>query len=177
MDAKLAQMVQQGNREAFGQLVRRYGPRARIVCLTILGNQQDADDAAQDGFLTALAKIATYDPSRPFGPWLMKVVVNEARDLARKRKVRMVEEIPEDSVSSLPKPDDVAHVIALGDALRKALGELPTREATAIVLYEIEGYTHREVADILGIPAGTARSDVHRARRKLRKVMAVWQET
>lgn len=176
MDAKLAQMVQQGNREAFGQLVQRYGPKARIVCRTILGNQQDADDAAQDGFLAALTRIETYDHARPFGPWLMKVVVNAARDLARKREVRRVEEIPHDAVSSLPAPDDRAHVSALGDALREALLGLPQREATAIVLYEIEGYTHREVAEIVGIPAGTVRSDVHRARRKLRQAMAVWQE-
>ena len=176
MDAKLAQMVQQGNREAFGQLVQRYGPRARRVCRAILDNPQDADDAAQDGFLAALVKIDTYDLTRPFGPWLIRIIVNAARDLARRRKVRIVEEIPDDAVSAEPGADVQAHVSTLGDALNDALRKIPEREATAIVLYEVEGYTHREVAEILGIPAGTVRSDVHNARRRLRLVMADWKE-
>jgi RNA polymerase sigma-70 factor (ECF subfamily) len=176
VDAKLAQMVQQGNREAFGQLVQRYGPRARRVCRAILDNPQDADDAAQDGFLAALVKIDTYDLTRPFGPWLIRIIVNAARDLARRRKVRIVEEIPDDAVSAEPGADVQAHVSTLGDALNDALRKVPEREATAIVLYEVEGYTHREVAEILGIPAGTVRSDVHNARRRLRLVMADWKE-
>ena len=176
MDSKLARMVQQGDREAFGQLVLRYGPRARRVCRAILENPQDADDAAQDGFLAALARIETYDSARPFGPWLMRVIVNAARDLARKRKVRIVAEIPDDAVSAVPGPDVQAHIATLGDALKQALREIPEREATAIVLYEVEGYTHREVADILGIPAGTVRSDVHNARRRLRLAMTDWKE-
>jgi RNA polymerase sigma-70 factor (ECF subfamily) len=176
VDAKLAQRVKQGDREAFGQLVQRYAPRARRVCRAILENPQDADDAAQDGFLAALTKIGTYDEARPFGPWLIRIIVNAARDLARKRKVRIVEEIPDDAVTAEPGPDLQAHISTLGDALKDALRTIPEREATAIVLYEVEGFTHREVAEILGVPAGTVRSDVHKARRRLRLAMTDWKE-
>ncbi len=176
MDAKLAQKVQQGNREAFAQLVLKHGAAARRVCKTILDNDQDADDAAQDGFLAALTKIGTYDPERPFGPWLMRVVVNAARDLARRRKVRIVEEISTDTASEVPGPEVETHRAVLGEALNNALKQLPDREATAVVLYDVEGYSHREVANILEIPTGTARSDVHKARRKLREIMHAWQE-
>src|SRR5207249_4250323 len=76
-----------GGRAAFGVLVDRYAGQARRVARAVLGDPDDADDAAQDGFLSALVKLGQYDAHRPFGPWLMRIVANAATDRRRRRNV------------------------------------------------------------------------------------------
>ena len=90
-DAELAVRAFAGDRDAF---VQRYAGQARRVARAVLGNEADADDAAQDGFLAALRNLGRYDPTRPFGPWLMRIVSNAATDRRRRRKVRMTEQVP-----------------------------------------------------------------------------------
>src|SRR4051812_1773974 len=75
-DKGLVQKTLAGERAAFGTLVDRYAGQARRVALSVLGDPDDADDAAQDGFLSALVKLGQYDTRRPFGPWLMRIVAN-----------------------------------------------------------------------------------------------------
>ena len=82
-DAELAALAQAGDRDAFGELVRRYAGQARRITRAMLGHEEDADDAAQDGFLAALRHLGRYDPGRPFGPWLLKIVANAAADRRR----------------------------------------------------------------------------------------------
>src|SRR3989441_4514712 len=78
------------DRAAFGTLVERYAATARRVARAVLGDPDDADDAAQDGMLSALLKLEQYDPRRPFGPWLLRIVANAATDRRRRRTVRRV---------------------------------------------------------------------------------------
>src|SRR2546425_6738283 len=77
-----------GDRAAFGVLVERYAAPARRVARAVLADPDDADDAAQDALLAALVKLQQYDPRRPFGPWLMRIVANAATDRRRRRTVR-----------------------------------------------------------------------------------------
>src|ERR1051325_4237880 len=93
-DAELAARAGAGDRAAFGALVERYAGQARRLARSILGNAEDADDAAQDGFLAALKALERYDPSRPFGPWLLCIVANAASDRRRRLKVRSTDQIP-----------------------------------------------------------------------------------
>lgn len=174
-DGELAARAQEGDRDAFGELVTRYAGQARRVALSVIGNPDDADDAAQDGFLSALRNIDRYDPARPFGPWLMRVVANAAADRRRRLKVRRTDELSPVTASSDPSPSVVTDRRAFGDALRRALDVLPERQRTAVVLFDVEGYSHAEIADILGIPAGTVRSDVFHARRALRERLEDWK--
>lgn len=165
-----------GDRDAFGALVDRYAGQARRVAQSVLGDPDDADDAAQDGFLSALVKLGQYDTRRPFGPWLMRIVANAATDRRRRRNVRRAEQLDPALVGGGPRPDAMAVRNELGDRLRTALAELPERRRTAVVLFDVEGYSHAEIAGILGIPEGTVRSEVFHGRRRLRTLLADWKE-
>ena len=165
-----------GDRAAFGALVERYAGVARRVALAVLGNAADADDAAQDAMLLALVKLDQYDPRRPFGPWLLRIVANAATDRRRRRSVRRREPLDVCFVAGGPRPDATAERRALGERLRQALAELPERRRMAVVLFDVEGYSHAEIAAILGIPEGTVRSEVFHGRRRLRALLGDWKE-
>ena len=120
-DAALVARTVAGDRAAFGVLVERYAGQARRVARAVLGDPDDADDAAQDGFLSALVKLAQYDARRPFGPWLMRIVANAATDRRRRRTVRRAEPLDPSLVGGGPRPDAIAVRSELGAALRSAL--------------------------------------------------------
>jgi len=174
-EADLVARTLAGERAAFGVLVERYAPQARRVARAVLGDADEANDAAQDGFLSALVKLAQYDARRPFGPWLMRIVANAATDRRRRRQVRRVEPLDPGLVGGGPRPDTDAVRSELGEHLRAALAELPPRRRTAVVLFDVEGYSHAEIAEMLRIPEGTVRSEVFHARRRLRALLADWK--
>lgn len=175
-DAELAALAQAGDREAFGVLVSRYAAQARRVARAALGNTADADDAAQDGFLAALKNLGRYDPQRPFGPWLLRIVANAATDRLRRGRVRAAEGLPASLAAPQPGPDRETDSRAFQEALRAALATLPERQRMAIVLFDVEGYSHAEIAEMLRVPQGTVRSYVFHARRALRTALAAWRD-
>ncbi|OLC08966.1 MAG: hypothetical protein AUH42_00205 [Gemmatimonadetes bacterium 13_1_40CM_70_11] len=184
-EAELAARARAGDRAAFGTLVERFAPQARRVARAVLQNPDDADDAAQDAFLSALVKLDQYDPRRPFGPWLMRIVANAATDRRRRRAVRQTEPLAPElatgreggwGAGGASRPNHEAERRALGERLRLALAQLPERRRMAVVLFDVEGYSHAEIAAILGIPEGTARSEVFHARRALRALLQDWKE-
>ena len=157
-------------------LVDRYADAVRRVTLAVLHHPDDADDAAQDAFLSALVKLPQYDPRRPFRPWLMRIAVNAATDRRRRRAVRRAEPLDGYLPSGETLPDADADRRALGQRLRVALATLPERRRLAVVLFDVEGYTQAEIGQILGVPEATVRSDVFHARRALRVLLAAWKE-
>jgi len=175
-EADLVARALAGDRAAFGTLVERYAATARRVARAVLGDPDDADDAAQDGMLSALLNLEQYDPRRPFGPWLLRIVANAATDRRRRRTVRRVEPLDPGLVAGGARPDRTAERRALAQRLREALAELPERRRVAVVLFDVEGYSHAEIADVLGIPEGTVRSEVFHARRRLRALLGDWKE-
>jgi RNA polymerase sigma-70 factor (ECF subfamily) len=175
-EAALVGLARAGDRAAFGVLVERYAGVARRVARAVLGDPDDADDAAQDALLLALVKLRQYDPRRPFGPWLLRIVANAATDRRRRRKVRRVEPLDAGLVAGGTRPDTATERRALSERLRQALAALPERRRTAVVLFDVEGYSHAEIAEVLGIPEGTVRSEVFHARRRLRVLLADWKE-
>jgi len=165
-----------GDRAAFGILVERYAASVRRVALAVLGDPDDADDAAQDALLAALTNLRQYDAARPFGPWLMRVVANAATDRRRRRRVRHTEPLDPRLAAGGVAPDAETQRRALGQRLREALAQLPERRRIAVVLFDVEGYSHAEIAHVLGIPEGTVRSEVFHARRALRPLLQDWKE-
>ncbi len=146
----------------------------RRVARAVTGDDHDADDAAQDAFLSALDRIETYDRSRPFGPWLMRIATNAAIDLLRRRAVRRAD-VLDDTVATAGRGPDVEAVAAeVRDHVRAALAQLPERQRVAVTLFDLEGYAHAEIAEVLGIPEGTARSDVFHGRRRLREALKMY---
>jgi RNA polymerase sigma-70 factor (ECF subfamily) len=177
-EAALVRRTLAGDRNAFGALVERYAAQARRVARAVLRDPDDADDAAQDAFLAALVKLHSYDPGRPFGPWLLRIVANAATDRRRRRAVRRTEPLEPGLVrgGGEGRPDVDTERRALGERLVTALAELPERRRLAVVLFDVEGYPHAEIAQILGIPEGTVRSEVFHGRRRLRELLAAWKE-
>lgn len=175
-EAAFAIRAAKGDADAFGALVALHAPMARRVAYAILEDREDADDAAQEGFLSAWQAISRYDTRRAFRPWLMQIVVNAARDLRRRRRVRAADSLDNVSVASRDDPAKVVGAIDLGEQLRKALATLPERQRLAVVMFDAEGYAQAEIATLLGIPEGTVKSDVFHGRRALRKLLGSVKE-
>jgi RNA polymerase sigma-70 factor (ECF subfamily) len=104
----------------------------------------------------------------------MKIVANAAGDRRRRRRVRQTDQISDRQAAPLAGPDVETDRQGFRDALMKGLAELPERQRMAVVLFDVEGYSHREVGEILNVPEGTARSDVFHGRRALREKLAAW---
>lgn len=175
-DAELAAQAAAGNADAFGQLVERHAPAARRVARLFLRDDDDADDAVQDGLLSAWRALGRFDTARPFRPWLLRIVLNSARDLRRRRVVRKTEQLPDAQASLSPGPERDTDRVLLRARLDTALATLPERQRLAVMLFDAEGYPHAEIAALLGVPEGTVRSDVFHARRALRKLLASFLE-
>lgn len=161
--------AQAGDQEAFGWLVRRHQRRAYAVARAIVMNHEDAEDAVQDAFLHAYRALERFRPDQAFGAWLHRIVANAALDLTRRRKVREADELPETVSSPFRDP---AESDDLRRRLQESLAVLPPRQRAVIVLHDIEGYKHAEIGQMLGIPEGTARSDLHYARARLRDALS-----
>jgi len=175
-DAELAAEAAAGNAEAFGRLIERHAPQIRRVTRAVLSEPADADDAAQEAFLACWRYLGRYDPARPFGPWLIRIAVNAARDVRRRQRSRPTEPLAPDIALVQAGPDRRASRAELRESLNQALGELPERQRLAVVLFDAEGYSHREIAGMLGVAEGTVRSDVFHARRALRVALAPYEE-
>ncbi|MCU0256216.1 MAG: sigma-70 family RNA polymerase sigma factor [Vicinamibacterales bacterium] len=176
-DAELARRAAEGDADAFGVLVDRHAGPARRVARAVLDDPHDADDAAQEGFLAAWQAIEKYDPRQPFAPWLLRIVINQARDLRRRRTVRTTTSIPLSVEASGPSPEAATDAALIGDRLRVALAGLPERQRMVVMLFDAEGWAHGEIGGLLGIPDGTVRSELHHARRALRQTLeGLWKE-
>lgn len=158
--------AQRGDTSAFAALVQSHQRRAYAVARAIVLTHEDAEDAVQEGFLHAFRALHRFLPDQAFGAWLHRIVANAALDITRRRKVRDADTLADTLASPFRDP-------AEGDELRRrlrgALSTLGDRQRAVIVLHDIEGFKHSEIGRLLGIPEGTARSDLHHARARLRQ--------
>ena len=164
----LVTAAQRGDAVAFAGLVRMHQRRAYAVARAIVTSHEDAEDAVQEAFLHAYRALDRFRPDQPFGAWLHRIVANAALDLTRRRKVREADELPETVASPFRDPAEAGD---LRTRLRRALARLGDRQRAVIVLHDVEGFKHSEIGRMLGIPEGTARSDLHHARAFLRRVL------
>jgi RNA polymerase sigma-70 factor, ECF subfamily len=160
--------AQQGSETAFAALVRLHHRRAYAVARAIVLSHEDAEDAVQDGFLHAYRALDRFRSDQPFGAWLNRIVANASLDLVRRRKVRDADELPDTVAMPFRDPGESDE---LRRRLSQALTHLSDRQRSVIVLHDVEGFTHGEIGQMLGIPEGTARSDLHHARAALRRLL------
>lgn len=172
-EKELVLAAQRGERAAFSELVRRHQRRAYAVARAIVINHEDAEDAVQEAFLHAYRAIDRFLPDQAFGAWLHRIVANAALDVTRRRKVRDADELPETVASPFRDPAEKSE---LRQRLTEALSTLPDRQRAVIVLHDVEGYKHAEIGKMLGIPEGTARSDLHYARSQLRLLLGAMRQ-
>ena len=172
-DADLVLRASKGDQSACGELVSRHQRSVFNLAFRLLGDSAAAEDVSQDTFLKAFRRLETFDPTRRFPPWLLRIAHNTAVDALRRR--------PPDAepfAAGLPVaapartgPLAEAERAQLRDALDRALDRLRPEHRAAIVLRYQEGLSHTEIAQVMGIPEGTAKTHVHRARRRLAVVL------
>ena len=167
----MIQRAQHGDSDAFGVLVEEHSGFVRRLTRTILRDEDDSDDAAQDAFFAAWRARDRFDPTRHFRPWLAQIALNAARDLKRRRGIRQTEQLQTEYAGGGSSPASETDRSLLRARLDVALAELPERQRLAVVLFDVEGFAHREIAALLNLPEGTVRSEVFHARRKLRAVL------
>lgn len=172
-ERELVLAAQRGQRTAFSALVRMHERRAYAVARAIVANHEDAEDAVQDGFIHAYRALDRFLPDQAFGAWLHRIVANAALDITRRRKVRDTDELPETVASPFRDPAEGSE---LRQRLQAALAQLTERQRAVIVLHDVEGFKHSEIGGMLGIPEGTARSDLHYARSHLRTILGAVRE-
>jgi RNA polymerase sigma-70 factor (ECF subfamily) len=171
-DGELVRAARDGDARAFAELVRRYRRAAYAVALSVTRHHEDAEDAAQESFLTALDRIEECRNPEKFSGWLLTIVRNRSRNLLRREKLRKSEPIPFGVATLEPGPEKQTERAELRARLRRALDELSETQREIVLLHDLEGWKHREISDRMGIPSGTVRSHLHYARKKLREILA-----
>lgn len=168
-DESLVRRAQAGDSRAFGLLVGRYMRAAYAVGLSVTGRHENAEDAAQEAFMVALERLDDCRTPDRFAGWLMTIVRNRARNLVRREVLRDTDVVPETTASRGRTPEQATEHTELQERLGTALQRLPDVQREIVLLHDLEGWRHREIAEHLGIPAGTVRSHLHFARKALRQ--------
>lgn len=168
-DEALVQRAQAGDSEAFGVLVGRYMRAAYAVGLSVTGRHENAEDAAQEAFIVALERLEDCRTPDRFAGWLMTIVRNRARNLVRREVVRDTDVVPETAAAQGRTPEEAMEHAELKERLGSALRRLPEVQREIVLLHDLEGWRHREIAEHLGVPSGTVRSHLHFARQSLRR--------
>jgi RNA polymerase sigma factor (sigma-70 family) len=169
-DVGLVERARRGDRHAFDVLYRLHVNRVYGVCLRMVADVPRAEQLTQDAFVLAWRRIGSFRGESAFTSWLHRLTVNVVLEDGRKRRRR---EAHEETVSDLLSVDRAARGARpdLRMALERAVAALPPGARTVLVLHDIEGYTHEEIAQLTGTAIGTTKAQLHRARRLLREML------
>lgn len=176
-DHTLIRLVLEGNTSAFDVIVRRYNTKVYSLAFRLLNSVEDAEDVAQDTFSQAFKALGSFRGTAKFYTWLFRITYNLAISQRRKRKPALSLNIQTDSQGEITLPsDDASPMKNMEDEedkslMDKALGMLSLDHRAGLVLKEIEGFSYEEIALSLGVPVGTVRSRLHRARLELRAIL------
>lgn len=167
-DARLVTLTLQGDRDAFGELVRRHQTSAYNVARRIVGDPQDALDVTQDAFVRAYDALASFDRRRPFAPWLHTIVANLALNLAQRR--RPTESLEHDFEISDMTTNPERGILAAEQQqrVRQALLQLPPAWRAVVELRHFQDMSYQEISDTLNLPVSDVKSHLFRARQKLK---------
>jgi len=170
MHEELIARCKAGDRGAHYTLYRQYSRAMYNVGYRIVGDEDDAEDVLQEAFISAFRNIDSYRGDSTFGAWLKRIVVNKAINILNKRKF---ESIPEDDRWDVAEEEAS---VEYGDELtvervKRAIVALPDGYRTVLSLYLLEGYDHQEIAEIMNISESTSKSQLNRAKAKLREAL------
>ncbi len=174
-DLALCRKAAAGSIAAFEIVYQRYHRRTYSLCLRMTSSQTEAEDLTQEVFIQLFRKIGSFRGDSAFSTWLHRLTVNQVLMHFRRRSVKNEKtsddgEMPEQTVHGTANPNKMPVIDRI--ALKNAIGELPTGYRNVFVLHDVEGYEHEEVARLLGISVGTSKSQLHKARLKLRGLLA-----
>jgi len=171
-DFELAQKSAAGDTAAFEELYHRHFRRVYALCLRMTSDPVQAEDLTQDVFIQLFNKIGSFRGDSAFTTWLHRMTVNQVLMYFRKRSTKSEittddDETPDQIVKGTENPNAMPIIDRI--ALDKAIQQLPTGYRTVFVLHDVEGYEHAEIAQMMGVAEGTSKSQLHKARLKLRK--------
>jgi len=170
-DGALVARAREGDAAAFDTLVRRYYTAAFGVALSILGRQADAEDVCQDAWVRALEKLDTCRKPDRFVFWFLQIVRNRARNLLDSRRVRATEPLESEALAGSEDPKQDLERERLRARLEKALSGIPEIQREIVLLHDLEGWNHRDIAESAGISEVMSRQQLFQARRRLREIL------
>jgi len=174
-DERLVQRFRDGDADAFGTLVARHRDRVYRVCLRVTGDAEEALDASQEAFLSALRNLDRFRGEAAFTTWIHRIAVNASYDRMRARaRAPMLHAVgDDDGPTPEPGPSIPDHADAVADAtdVGAALALVPEEFRAALVLADVEDLPYEEISAILEVPVGTVKSRVHRGRVALARAM------
>lgn len=171
-EAAIIARVRAGDRTAFGALVERYLPRALALGQRLMHHREDAEDLVQDAFFSALEHIDSFQLGRPFWPWLSRIIVNRGLDLDAARSIRRTEVLPDDLGDERASPADRVERREVLERFERALVALPPKGRLVVQLFELDGYSVSEIAELVDASPATVRWHLHVSRRQLRHALA-----
>jgi RNA polymerase sigma factor (sigma-70 family) len=170
VDQALARSAAAGDTSAFEALYRRHAARVHGVVARLVGfDRGRAEDLVQEAFVRAWQALPAYRFESAFGTWLHRLAVNTALMELRSRRSRPQADGDDEAPERLGAPDSAGHATALSLDLERAVATLPPRARAVLVLFDIEGWKHEEIAESLGMAVGSSKAQLHRARALLRK--------
>jgi RNA polymerase sigma factor (sigma-70 family) len=140
------------------------------VSLRITGSEEDAEDALQEAFISAFRSLESYRGDAAFGAWLKRIVINKAINVVKKKRRELIPEDEGWDVAEPTEPAEYKEELTV-DRVKTAIGQLPDGYRTVLSLYLLEGYDHQEIAEIMGISESTSKSQLNRAKGKLRELL------
>ncbi len=176
-EAEAIEQAKQGDAEAFETLYNLHKRRVYSLCLRMTANAAEAEDLTQEAFMQLFRKIATFRGESAFSTWLHRMAVNVVLMQLRKKGLAVVPlEDDIETEEETPKKDFGAQDLALEGSidrlrLQNAIGRLPPGYRTIFVLHDVEGYEHNEIAELVGCSIGNSKSQLHKARMKLRELL------
>ncbi len=174
-DYELAQKAAAGDVDAFEQIYWKHHRRVFGICLRMTKNVHEAEDVTQQVFLNLFKKIGSFRGDSAFTTWLHRITVNQMLMNIRTNKIRKEDttedgELPEASSALLLKPSNQNQIISRLH-LNEAIAKLADGYRKVLILHDIEGFEHDEIARMLGCASGTSKSQLHKARRVLRQLL------
>ena len=173
-DEDLLAAARAGDRAAFERLYERHAPRMKSIAANLLSSASDAEDAVQESFLKVYRGAEGFRSQARLGTWIYRILLRTCYDALRRRRRRP------DTAASPSLPDDPVALRAaepdhqLRLELEDAVSRLPERARTVFLLSAVEGFVHREIGEVLGIPEATSRTLLFEARRELQRLL--WKE-
>ena len=178
-EAEAIRLAQQGDAAAFERLYQLHNRRVYSLCLRMVGNTAEAEDLTQEAFLQLFRKVSTFRGESAFSTWLHRLAVNVVLMKLRKKSgtESSLEQITEpDEDSGGPRRDFGAPDLRLSGSidrvnLQRAVDELPPGYKAVFILHDVQGYEHNEIAEIMGCSIGNSKSQLHKARMRLRELL------
>jgi RNA polymerase sigma-70 factor (ECF subfamily) len=173
-DLELAQRCHDGDAAAFEELYRQYSSRLFSLTCRMAGSPQEAEDLLQEVFLHAYRKLGSFRGESSLATWLYRLGMNQCLDHLRGRQAKMsqaTESLDEEGAAEPAAPAPATPAAVSRVDLERAIARLPDGCRAAFLLHDVEGFEHQEVASILGVSEGTSKSQVHKARLKLRAML------